>query len=195
MAKGGNYERELSRKFSLWWTNGARDDIFWRTSQSGGRATTRAKKGMTTDGQHGDLAATDPIGFPFIQVLTAEFKCGYEGAYPWQLFDSKSARRSKALTQFEKFLRQASKSHRLAGASLGPLLVTRRDRREELVFMNARVFKMFKDGVGDWEYEFAFFRVKASDTGKLMNFYTVHLDTFFKLDPKEIIKCQKNEKQ
>ena len=41
--KGGAWEREFSKYLSLWITEGERDDVFWRSSQSGGRATQRAK--------------------------------------------------------------------------------------------------------------------------------------------------------
>lgn len=75
--KGAAFERKICRMLSEWWTNGARDDVFWRTSQSGGRATERAKKGQTTSGQYGDIAATDPIGKPLIDCFMFELKHGY----------------------------------------------------------------------------------------------------------------------
>jgi len=28
--KGGDFERKMSREFSLWWSNNKADDIFWR---------------------------------------------------------------------------------------------------------------------------------------------------------------------
>lgn len=75
--KGAAFERKICRTLSLWWTGGDRDDVFWRTSQSGGRATERAKKGQTTSGQYGDIAATDPIGKPLIDCFMWELKHGY----------------------------------------------------------------------------------------------------------------------
>jgi len=77
MAKGGGYEREISRTLSLWWTGGARDDVFWRTYGSGGRATTRRKKGKSTAGACGDIVATDEVGAPFTKLTTTEVKRGY----------------------------------------------------------------------------------------------------------------------
>ncbi len=61
MPKGSNFEREICKLLSLWWTNDKRDDIFWRTSGSGARATTRSKTKQKTFGQYGDVQATDPI--------------------------------------------------------------------------------------------------------------------------------------
>ena len=72
--KGSAFEREMATAFSLWWTDGERDDIFWRTQGSGGRATNRAKKGKKTCYQYGDMTFTDPIGKPLIEYASFEFK-------------------------------------------------------------------------------------------------------------------------
>jgi hypothetical protein len=72
--KGPAFEREMATAFSLWWTDGERDDIFWRTDGSGGRATNRARKGKTTRYQYGDMTFTDPIGKPLIEYASFEFK-------------------------------------------------------------------------------------------------------------------------
>jgi hypothetical protein len=60
--KGGSYEREVAKTLSLWITGGARDDCFWRSAMSGGRATIQIKKGKTNKTQTGDITAIDPIG-------------------------------------------------------------------------------------------------------------------------------------
>ena len=36
--KGSEFEREMCKCLSLWWTDSKRDDVFWRSAQSGGRA-------------------------------------------------------------------------------------------------------------------------------------------------------------
>lgn len=77
MGKGGEGERETSKEFSYWWTHGNRDDIFWRTSQSGGRATERAKKKKLTAYSYGDITFIDPIGKPLIDLWLIENKVGY----------------------------------------------------------------------------------------------------------------------
>ena len=77
MAKGGDFEREVSRLLSLWWTEGARDDVFWRTSASGGRATSRAQAFKRTRYEYGDITFTDPIGKPLLDVTVIEAKRGY----------------------------------------------------------------------------------------------------------------------
>lgn len=77
-AKGGEWERELSKLLSLWWTHGERDDTIWRTHGSGSRATTRSKKGLGTLGAAGDFMATDPITEPLFAYWLAEAKRGYK---------------------------------------------------------------------------------------------------------------------
>lgn len=77
MGKGEDFERQISKKLSLWWTDGERDDVFWRTSQSGGRATQRAKSALDTAYSYGDLTFIDPIGKPLCDLLVIEAKRGY----------------------------------------------------------------------------------------------------------------------
>lgn len=60
--KGAGFEREICKAFSKWLTEGKRDDLFWRTAMSGGRATLQRAKGKTNMAQVGDLCAIDPEG-------------------------------------------------------------------------------------------------------------------------------------
>jgi hypothetical protein len=73
-AKGGQFERSMCTMYGLWWTEGSRDDIFWRTSGSGARATTRGRSGKKTADQTGDMTHIDPVGKPLIDVFCFEFK-------------------------------------------------------------------------------------------------------------------------
>lgn len=75
--KGGQYERDVCRALSLWYTRGKRDDLLWRSSQSGGRATQRAKSGKTTAGHYGDICATISAGEKLTRCVTWEAKRGY----------------------------------------------------------------------------------------------------------------------
>jgi len=77
VAKGGNYERQVCKELSLWWTNGERDDIFWRTAGSGGRSTARRKKKKSTANAAGDIRYDDALGKPFIDYFLCEIKRGY----------------------------------------------------------------------------------------------------------------------
>lgn len=75
--KGSGFERELAKQLSLWWSHGDRDDLIWRTSQSGGRATQRAKRAVRTKYGYGDLTFTDPTAKPLFDLLVISAKRGY----------------------------------------------------------------------------------------------------------------------
>lgn len=126
--KGGQFERDIARTLSLWWTNGERDNVFWRSSMSGGRATVRARKGQNTNYLAGDLTATDPIGAPLIESTVVELKRGYKRWCILDLVDSKKPSSSvlaSFLDQVEEELKQAKvKSF---------LLICKRDGREPIV--------------------------------------------------------------
>lgn len=61
-SKGYAYEREVCKLLSLWVSDGTREDLFWRTATSGGRATVARRKGKDHRTHEGDIAATDPLG-------------------------------------------------------------------------------------------------------------------------------------
>jgi hypothetical protein len=72
--KGSTFERKVCTDLSLWSSGGKRDDLFWRSSLSGGRATVRFSKGKATKNQYGDIVAIDPEGFWFTDIFIAECK-------------------------------------------------------------------------------------------------------------------------
>ncbi len=131
--KGFGYERELCRKLSLWWSTGLgigpRDDLFWRTAGSGGRATNRGKAGKTTAGQYGDICATDPLGQPLIDVIAIEAKRGYPRATIHDLLDCSDTAREQ---EYEKWIRKAEVCRAASGAILW-VIIHRRDRHRAMV--------------------------------------------------------------
>jgi len=134
-SKGSAFERWFSEQLSLWWTKGLRleprTDIFWRTSGSGGRASTRAKKKQRTSGQYGDVAAIDPIGQPLLSVMTIELKRGYNRKTIADLLDKPAG---AAKQEYEEWIEKAEDSHKKAG-SIGWAIVAKRDRREAIVLL------------------------------------------------------------
>jgi hypothetical protein len=128
--KGADFERTICKRLSLWWTYGDRDDVFWRSSQSGGRATIRHRKGKRTAGSYGDITALDPIGEPLTQLFTIELKRGRSHGEPGDLLDCSGSLNCHA---FIKALRQARTAHETAD-SRSWLLISRRDRRQPVVF-------------------------------------------------------------
>lgn len=129
--KGSKYEREICVMLSKWWTDGKREDVFWRSSGSGARAKTRGRKGRKTAGQHGDVCAIDPVGEPLIDLLTIEIKRGYNKHTIQDLIDRSA---SAALQWWETTVEQAVESHELSG-SFAWLLIVRRDQRTAMVVM------------------------------------------------------------
>ena len=134
-SKGPTFEREICKKLSLWWSRGLdeeeeSDAYFWRTSNSGGRASIRCKGGLRTFGQYGDIAATDPKGQKFLDFVTVELKRGYSKVTPYDLVDRPL---KSAIQGFEEWIAQAVLAHKRA-KSVSWLLITKRDKRSMMAF-------------------------------------------------------------
>ncbi|MDR0392078.1 MAG: hypothetical protein LBH59_09235 [Planctomycetaceae bacterium] len=136
-SKGSAFEREVCRKLSLWWTHNERDDVFWRASQSGGRATTRSKRGKSTANSAGDVAYLDAIGKPLLDDVCIEIKRGYTAQSDTTgLIDMLPLNRQPLLY---KFIEQAKKSQQNAGAMYW-MLIQKRDKRELIVHIPMEMF-------------------------------------------------------
>lgn len=197
--KGSCFERELCKQLSLWWTKGLglvpRDDIFWRSSQSGGRATQRAKSGKTTFGSYGDIAFVDPIGAPLLKLFTIELKRGSTYGVPSDLMETSQ---TKAVRAFEGCLNQTIRSHEQSGSE-GWLLITRRDHRVAMVYVDAAVVKRLTPpklfAPPCIRYSLV---INQPDTSALrrVRFVSWKLDDFLKrVTPLEIVKLIENLKK
>lgn len=87
--KGSDFERTISKQLSLWASDGSDDSWYWRTSQSGGRATIRDQKGKRTSGGAGDITSLDPKGASLTDFCVLEVKRGYSTMNVLDLIDSK----------------------------------------------------------------------------------------------------------
>ncbi len=145
MGKGSSFEREICKALSDWWTGGADSDVFWRTANSGGRATVRRKKGKNSKHHNGDVDAIDPIGKPLIDLLTLELKRGYSRSTFADLLDKLP--RAKA-QQWEEWILKARTTQELAGSAFW-FLVARRDRRECLCCFPYELTEALRD-LGCW---------------------------------------------
>lgn len=128
--KGSIFERAVAKKLSLWWTQDMdepSDAVFWRTSQSGGRATTRRKTGKATVNQAGDICATDPIGMPLMRMFAMELKRGYSKFSPFDAID-----RTGKPSVFEQWVEQAEESRKQAKAFQW-MIIFQRTRKEVMV--------------------------------------------------------------
>ena len=72
--KGARYERLICGALSRWCSNDLRDDLFWRSAMSGGRATLHSRKGQKNRSQSGDISAVDVLGAPLINAYFVETK-------------------------------------------------------------------------------------------------------------------------
>jgi len=183
MVKGSNFEREICKQLSLWWTNDKRDDVFWRTSGSGARATTRNKTKQKTFGQYGDVQATDPIGQPLIDLCTIEIKRGYsKSTFADLIEDSQTANAKPCM--YEKFIQQARQDHKKANSSTW-LLIVKRNRRKAIIIMPNWFFRKLK------EYRSASYQIQPLASIKANSHFIiiVPLDKFlYYTSPKIIIR-------
>ena len=134
--KGPGFEREVCDRLSFWWTGDPQASVFWRTANSGGRATVRHRKRKKTSGQHGDVCATDPCGQPFIDVFMLELKRGYTTSSIIDTIDKGA--RNKPI--YQKWIEKAEDSVKKCGA-LTWLLIHKRDGRKPMVFYRPAFFR------------------------------------------------------
>lgn len=166
MAKGSDFEREICKQLSLWFSNGERDDYFWRTAGSGARATVRRKSGKGTANQEGDICATDPAGQPLIDTVTIELKKGYNAWNIKELIDTN--KKNMMLAQFwEQCNREKKNSN-----SIGWWLITRQDRKNKLLFFDEGFFRFLRCK----KLDFSINHIRTMYEGELT--YCVSLETF-----------------
>ena len=188
MSKGSNFEREICKCLSVWWTGGKRDDVFWRSSQSGGRATQRTKKGQKTFGSYGDIAAVDPIGQPLLKMFCIELKRGRSHGCPGDLLDAIPPA-GKAPSPFEATLRQAMRGKEESG-SMGWMLICRRDRRVPMVYLDWNTGFLFRDWWQGGAREFSLLRVQLYRPVARLRFLAIPLRTFLKVaSPRDIVNA------
>lgn len=72
-SKGAKFERYICKELSLWLTGGRREDCFWRSAMSGGRATFQHRKGVDIR-QCGDITAVSAEGHTFLDPWFIECK-------------------------------------------------------------------------------------------------------------------------
>lgn len=141
MGKGADFERTICKQLSFWWSGQDRDDIFWRSSNSGGRATIRGRKGKQTFGQHGDITAVDPFGAPLLDILALEIKRGYGEADFHALLDRSSG---AAQQVWESWIQQAIASAEGSGA-YSWAIIARRDRKEPIIVLEKQGWDVLQE--------------------------------------------------
>lgn len=178
--KGSSFEREISKALSLWWTKGKREDVFWRSTTSGARATVRGKKGRGTFGQYGDIQATDPIGQPLLDVCNIELKRGYSTQTIAHLLDSLPGSNPQA---YELFIEQAKEDHKRSGSHFW-MLIVKRDRRVPLVCIPIKFYKALQSVLATHHIFQRYIKIKHKDSVV----FVCRLSSFLKVVKPKTIK-------
>jgi hypothetical protein len=171
--KGNAFERKICTELSLWWTDGKNDNVFWKTSNSGGRATTRRKNKKTALLGCGDIEAVDPIGKPLIDAFTFELKKGYNDDSFADLLDAPATAKQQ---QYAKWFTKIEQEHKLAKSYTWALIV-QRDRRLPLICMPLDVEEIF-DNMWPVVYMYG----DKDNVGIVIT----HLSNFYRISPKKI---------
>lgn len=165
--KGNQFERDFCKRLSLWWSNGESDSVFWRTSNSGGRATVRSSKGQRTENQYDDVCAVEESGRDFMRLFTIELKRGYNRHSLQDLIDSPDPSK----TVYGKWIAKVIDSQRKKGAEFW-MLAIKRDRREIIVISN---FLVLDSHHLDW-------------FNKTLNIYVYNLDCLLRDNFREYVR-------
>jgi hypothetical protein len=188
--KGSEFERLLCEKLAVWWTGDAGVDPIeycWRSSQSGGRSTQRAKKGKKAAGHSGDIVATSNAMKPFFKLFTVEAKNGYHSYSGFQLLDRPKG--MKGLQGIEKFIVQARSAMKRSGTPYW-MLVHRRTGREIMTYTPRAFWEKADVPPLDVPTPFAEFFVQVNGVNRWM--VCTPLDKFLELiDRKQIIRIYK----
>ena len=179
--KGASFERDISRQLSLWWTHEKRDDVFWRSSMSGGRATVRAKKGQKTAYQNGDITATDPISSPLIENVVIELKRGYKKWGVLDLLDSAKPEKST----LAGFLAQVEEECKNAGVSAFMLICKRDGRKPIVLFPIGMLSLICYANLGNG------YMINTYIPSIQNNIVCITLDRFLSIPPEEILESTK----
>ena len=117
-SKGAAFERLICQRLSKWLSGDQRDDLFWRSAMSGGRATIGARLGMIRKQQAGDITAVDPLGHALTGCYYIECKC-YKKLDVGSMFISRKGKMhgfwSTTLTEADRY-------------GLRPMLIAKEDR-------------------------------------------------------------------
>jgi hypothetical protein len=122
--KGADFEREVCKKLSLWVSRGEKEDLFWRSAMSGGRATVYRKQGKgQLARQAGDITATAPEG----HVLTDQWYIECKFVADLRL-DSWLLKDEGDLARYWTTAKEEAKAH-----GRDPMMIVKQNRGEMLL--------------------------------------------------------------
>lgn len=136
--KGARYERKVCGVFSRWCSDDTRDDLFWRSAMSGGRATLHSRTGRKNSSQSGDISAVDTLGAPLIESFFLECKHLESLEIHRWIYNGKTP-----LDEiWDKTLRDAEFQDKI------PLVVAKQNRQPELVMSTELGWQLFFEASG-----------------------------------------------
>tara|TARA_Y100000310_G_scaffold345655_1_gene467792 strand:+ start:11330 stop:11836 length:507 start_codon:yes stop_codon:yes gene_type:complete len=123
--KGSEFERWVCKKLSLAMSNGKRDDLYWRSAMSGGRASVKFKKGGKNLTQVGDITCIDKLG----SLLTDKYviECKRYKSVKWNALIYGVPQKG-SIIEFWKQVRKDAKK-----AKKHPMLIVKENGRETMV--------------------------------------------------------------
>jgi len=131
--KGAGFERFICKELSKWITNNQREDLFWRSAMSGGRATLYTDKSKVGS-QAGDISAIDSAGQWLVDRYFVECKFYAKIGLDSYLYSNKGT--------LAEFLREVSKQAKQYKKKF--LLIFKENNRPITVISDDPVFTKFK---------------------------------------------------
>lgn len=129
--KGGSFERGIAVALSKWLSYEKREDLLWRSSMSGGRATIARKRGKELQTQAGDLSAIHPSGQPFLNKFYLELK------------NYRDLQFTSILTNTGHLVKfWQSTSSEACNYKRSPMLIVKQNRMPTVIFMQGLGIKM-----------------------------------------------------
>ena len=179
--RGSSFEREVSKILSLWWSQGERDDLIWRTNASGARATQRQKSGKDTRYQFGDLTFTDDKAKPLFERLSMECKTGYStktktGISRWDILDILDSKQKEPV--FIKMWKQAMRDAELSRRE--PVLIFRRNNKAPCIAFKYSLLSIISDDCNSMRHPFFTLFLPNNKTEDQIHIYVMNLSDFLK---------------
>lgn len=140
--KGPQFERDFCKRLSLWWSQDeSRDDVFWRTASSGGRATIRSRKGKTTQNAYGDIKAEDLSARPFTDLILVELKKGYSKETVANLLDIMIG---QPIPVYGQWIRKSITTCQVSGIPHW-MIISKRDKRDVMCYFDVMLWDALWD--------------------------------------------------
>lgn len=179
--KGSENERKIAKKLSLWFSEGANPNIFWRSQSSGGRSTQLSKTDTPFNLSFGDIGLSSGEGEALLRVVTIEAKHGYPGLSIMGILDKKG--KSLFLSFWHKLLLDCHEAVK-AGWGKEPLLIVQRNRCLPVIAMQTWLFNQIAEYYGYTQHMRLTIRTEQEEI-KVMR-----LDDFLDWCKPEFFKCE-----